>query len=321
MDKSQIEEKIEKAIDEILTLREQGSCDSFSFKILKTKLGDLVWKWGKLTFGEKISNASIEVTTAISRSINSYNKEDGNYIHYISSTLKNEIEKACKNNDAFEKEIIKIPYEKKKLIKSILKYAEYTNKDINNSEHKKLIAKSFSLEIEELDHLLQWNNQTVPLQETCPMNMEEESEYSYIDNSSNSVNIEYKDIDNDFLIIEDVKNQLIKIEEGFKKEKSKTTNQILSKKYLGALITREVIEKLYSLKIFSNKRINSLLKNYSFFSKEILDLYTKNNNLTLEKTASLFNKDKTDASRKMKEFRKKIEILSTDKKIKHNINL
>ena len=319
MEKSQIEEKINNLMEEILTLRDQNDSQSTNFKILKTKLGDLVWKWGKIVFGDKISNAGVEIMNAFNRSLINYKKEDGAYIPYMSRILKNEIENASKKNNVFEKEIIKIPDEKRKFIKNILKYAEYTNKDINNKEHKQIIASSFNLDSEYLDKLLQWNNQAVPLQDSVPTSLEQDSDFSFIENSSNSVNIEYKSIDNNFLIIEDIKSQLLNIEDCFNEEKSNTNNQILSKQYLAALITRQIVENLYNLKIFSNENINALLKNYSFYSKDVLDLYTKINNMTLEKTAALFNKDKTDASRKMKDFRRKLEILSTNQKIKHNI--
>ena len=108
-DKIQLENKINKTVTTLFSLKKSDDFDESEYKTLFTKLSDLIWRWAKITFGQKVENASIEIMECIRRSISSFNDGENEYLKYISASLKIEIEKANRKNQLSEKELIKIP--------------------------------------------------------------------------------------------------------------------------------------------------------------------------------------------------------------------
>ena len=93
-DKIQLEDKINKIVTSLFTLKKSDDFDESEYKTLFTKLSDLIWSWAKITFGQKVENASIEIMECIRRSISSFKEGENEYVKYISASLKIEIEKA-----------------------------------------------------------------------------------------------------------------------------------------------------------------------------------------------------------------------------------
>ena len=109
-----------------------------------------------------------------------------------------------------------------------------------------------------------------------------------------------------------IKEVIFCIEEIYIQEKEKTENQIKSKTYLSALITRQVIEELSSSQILTDDEVKNLLLKTSFVDKTVLGLFIQGNFPNQQDIAKFYGKDKTDASRKIKSFLKKLqEKLST----------
>ena len=127
-DKSQLENKINKTATELFSLKKSNNFDDVEYKSLFTKISDLIWRWSKITFGQKVENASIEIMECIKRSITSFNECETEYIKYISASLSKEIEKANRKNQLNERELIKIPQKKRNKINQILKYTEEAKK-------------------------------------------------------------------------------------------------------------------------------------------------------------------------------------------------
>ena len=247
-DKNQLEIKISKTAIDIFSLKKSDDFDESEYKALFTKLSDLIWRLAKITFGQKVENASIEIMECIKRSISSFNGNLEEYIKYISAGLKKEINNANKKNQVFEKELIKIPEKKRRLINSILKYAKSSGKNVDNKEDLKHMAIVFRLEYSDLKNLLLWKSQANVLQDYSTSSDDEEyslidcfvSKHNYIYDPETTVSINNKKQEFEkkaeklFCLVEDL----------YLQEKDKTENQKSAKQYLSSLITRLLFDEL-----------------------------------------------------------------------------
>lgn len=323
-DKNQLEIKINKTAIDIFSLKKSDDFDESEYKTLFTKLSDLIWRWAKITFGQKVENASIEIMECIKRSISSFNGNLEEYIKYISAGLKKEINNANKKNQVFEKELIKIPEKKRRLINSILKYAKSSGKNVDNQEDLKHIAIVFRLEYSDLKNLLLCESQAEVLQDNTTSSDGEE--YSLIDSFISEHNYIYDPETNFFIKHE--KQEFEKkaeklfclVEDLYLQEKDKTENQKSAKQYLSSLITRQLLDELSKVNIFDKEKICELLDKKDFVDKSMIQSFKDNKLPTQQEVAAWYNKDKTDASRKLKTFLQKLqEKLSTIEKVDSSV--
>jgi hypothetical protein len=319
-DKNQLEIKISKTAIDIFSLKKSDDFDESEYKTLFTKLSDLIWRWAKITFGQKVENASIEIIECIKRSISSFNGNLEEYIKYISAGLKKEINIANKKNQVFEEELIKNPEKKRRLINSILKYAERYGKNLNSDDDVKEMASVFNLSEDETRECLQWKHQANVLQDYSTSSDGEE--YSLIDSFISEHNYIYAPETNFFIKHE--KQEFEKkaeklfclVEDLYLQEKDKTENQKSAKQYLSSLITRLLFDELSKVNNFDKEKICESLEKKDFVDKSMMQSFKDNKIPTQQEVAAWYNKDKTDASRKLKTFLQKLqEKLSTIEKV------
>lgn len=323
-DKIQLENKINKTVTTLFSLKKSDDFDESEYKTLFTKLSDLIWRWAKITFGQKVENASIEIMECIRRSISSFNDGENEYLKYISASLKIEIEKANRKNQLSEKELIKIPEKKRRRINQILKYAEGYGKSLESNSDLKKIASVFNLSDFDLIELLQWKHQTGVLQDCVISN--DGNEISLIESQIFSQNFLFnpevvflnKEINKN--IENRIKDFLSLVDEVFVQEKENSENQKKSKQYVGALITRQIIEDLLKIYSIDQTKICRMLNKKRFTDQTVLELFKQEKLISQQAIAAWYNKDKTDASRKVNTFLQKLqEKLSTVEKVDSSV--
>lgn len=309
-DKNQLEIKINKTAIDIFSLKKSDDFDESEYKTLFTKLSDLIWRWAKITFGQKIENASIEIMECIKRSLSSFKEGENEYVKYISASLKIEIEKANRKNQLSERELIRIPEKKRIRINQIFKYAEGYGKSLESNSDLKKIASVFNLSDFDLKELLQWKHQAGVLQDYVISNDGKEfsliesqiSRQSFLFNPeavffNKEINKNIENRINDFLSL---------VDEVFVQEKEKTENQKKSKQYVGALITRQIMEDLSKIHSIDQTKICRMLNKKRFTDQTVLELFKQEKLISQQEIAAWYNKDKTDASRKLKTFWQKL---------------
>ena len=315
-EKEKLELKIEKTAKEIFTLKESSCSDDSEYKTLLTKMSDLTWRWSKITFGQKVENASVEIMECIKRSLKNFNGND--YIKYISVALKNEINNGNKKNQLFEKQQISIPEKKQREINSLLKYIESSGKTLTHQDDLKNISKALNIETSEIQELLKIKQQSEVLSDTVQSCDGEE--YSLIDSFVSKYNFDYNPEINFFINDEKFENEkkledlLCLIEDLCLNEKDKTETQKKSKQYLGALITRQILEEFSKIHSFSQSKICRMLEIKCFTDKVVVGLFLQGKIISQQDIAEWYKKDKTDASRKIKTFLRKLqEKMSTER--------
>ena len=323
-EKEKLEFKIEKTAKEILSLKESSCCDDSEYKTLLTKMSDLIWRWSKIVFGEKTKNASVEIMKCIERSLKNFNGND--YIKYISVALRNEINNANKKNQLFKKQQISIPEKKQRKINSLLKYIESSGKTLTHPDDLKNISKTLNMEISEIQELLNIKQQSEILSDTVQACDGEV--FSLTDSFVSEHNFTYNPETNFFINDENLEDEkkledlFCLIENLYLEEKDKTENQKTSKQYLGALITRQILEDLSKIPNLSQSKICRMLERKCFSDNTVLELFMQEqgNVISQQDIAEWYNKDKTDASRKINTFLRKLqEKMSTERIIDSSV--
>lgn len=310
-DKNQLEIKINKTAIDIFSLKKSDDFDESEYKTLFTKLSDLIWRWAKITFGQKIENASSEIMECIKRSLSSFKEGENEYVKYISASLKIEIEKANRKNQLSERELIRIPEKKRIRINQIFKYAEGYGKSLESNSDLKKMASVFNLSDFDLKELLQWKHQAGVLQDYVISN--DGKEFSLIESqiSSQSFVFNPEDVFLNKEINKNIENRindfLSLVDEVFVQEKEKTENQKKSKQYVGALITRQIMEDLSKIHTIDQTKICKMLNKKRFTDQTVLELFKQEKLISQQEIAAWYNKDKTDASRKLKTFWQKLQ--------------
>ena len=317
-EKEKLEFKIEKTAKEILSLKESSCCDDSEYKTLLTKMSDLIWRWSKIVFGEKTKNASVEIMECIKRSLKNFNGND--YIKYISVALRNEINNANKKNQLFEKQQISIPEKKQRKINSLLKYIESSGKTLTHPDDLKNISKTLNMEISEIQELLNIKQQSEVLSDTVQACDGEV--FSLTDSFVSEHNFTYNPETN-FLELEterELEDLFSLIGNLYLEEIDNTENQKKPKQYLGALITRQILKELSETPNFSQSKIYRMLESKCFSDNTVLELFIQDKLPNQQDIAEWYNKDKTDASRKLKTFLQKLqEKLSTIEKVDSSV--
>ncbi|MBD5399349.1 MAG: hypothetical protein HDR57_05695 [Treponema sp.] len=302
MDKQRLEERIQATATEIFSLAETARRDGREdFKSLKTKLAADIWKWCATVFGSKrTGNAGVEIMECINRSLSSFKGEATGYMNYIAAALKKEIRRAAVKTALEKRSLMRLSGKKQRKIKQFLRFAEDCGKDITNPNVQKLIAKECLCTVEEIAALAQYYARsfvrgdtivsddgeerllwdTVPAQETMP--------------------------DETVILKTELECCLTKIDKAFAAAQERT------KPYLSALITHRLLVKLESAPVDMDNAM-ALLRAATFAKTEeaqkIIAAYQKGGAFcTQEDIAKRFGRDKTDASRTLKNFWKKCQL-------------
>lgn len=308
MDKKQLENNIIKVSSLIFSIPNKND-ENEEFRTLKAKLADLVWRWAALTFSKsKLKNATKEVMECIIRSLKSYKGEIENYIIYIKKALTKEINRANQKLYAKEKTTVHLPDKKQRKIRNLIQQAEQYGKNINNIETQKWLSDIFGYSMQEITQLLAWYLQSNTKREYIAF--EDEKDIFECTNLHNQSG--YLLTEEVILLSEEntqnkyeVSNLITKIELLFSEEKENTANQLQSKTYLAALLTRQFLEELGASNCYECSEIVAFIKKTHFCNSSILQAFIKNELPTQQEVAKIFGKDKTDASRKLKTFLKK----------------
>ena len=97
------------------------------------------------------------------------------------------------------------------------------------------------------------------------------------------------------------------IENLYLEEIDNTENQKKTKQYLGALITRQILKELSETPNFSQSKIYRMLESKCFSDNTVLELFIQDKLPNQQDIADWYNKDKTDASRKIGKFSQKLQ--------------
>ena len=304
MDKKQQEAKIIKTVSELLPFIQSSNTACVEFLTLRTKLANAVWQFAALTFGTaNIENASVEIMECVNRSVLSYEGTAEHYINYIASALKHEIIRANGKLHTFNTSAISLPDKKQRQLHQLCSEAEQYGKDINAAETQILLAERTGYPVSEIAQLIKWKYQTAVKSEySMSKDGEEISLFEYIvpaahtDNSTAETNLVEK------LTLEQV---LQTVDAAF------TAAQDRTKPYLSALLTHRILCELDAAKI-DRETIVGILSNTTFagteHGKKLIRLFFATKIFPAqEDIAAQFGKDKTDASRTIRVFVKKMQ--------------
>ncbi len=304
MDKKQQEAKIIRIATELFPFVQQKNTACAEFLTLRAKLTDAVWRWALLTFNpEKIKNAAIEIMECVNRSVLSYEGTAERYINYLARSLKQETARANIKLHTFQSEIIPLPENKRRKWNRLCTAAAHYGKDIERAETQEWLAKRTGYSMNEIAQLMEWKVQTAVQSEH--IDSENSNGYSLFDSAALCIQNGYKTADT-FLIEQDyIEHYLRLIDAAFAASQDRT------KPYLSALLTHRVLCELDAAKVDSTV-IAVVLRNAHFSDTEhgrtLIRLFFEAEAFPpQEDIAAQFGKDKTDASRTISVFIKKLQ--------------
>ncbi len=302
MDNQRLEERIRATATEIFSLAETDRLDrSDDFKSLKAKLAADIWQWCAAVFGSKrTGNVDVEIMECINRSLSSFKGEAAGYMNYIAAALKKEITRATAKAKNEERSLIKLPEKKQRKIRQFLRFAERCGKDITNPDVQKMIAKEYSYPLEEVSALAQYYVQSF-VQGDMIVSDDGEKRSLW-----DTVPAQETMLDETVILKTELESCLTEIDKAFAAAQERT------KPYLSALITHRLLVKLESAQADMDNAI-ALLRSASFAktkeAQKIIAAYQKGGAFcTQEDIAKCFGRDKTDASRTLKNFWKKCQL-------------
>ena len=296
--------KITATFSELLLLKEKNMQDSEEFNSLRTKLAENIWKWASGVFKKaEVLNAGEEIMRCVNLSIASFEGSAEKYISYISVSIKNEIRRANEKLKSFESSAISFPQKKQRQLKQMIRWAEQYGKNIFNSEVQERLAAIFGTSKNEINKLLRLKEQSKTFGEKSVD--EDGNEYSVFDEKSVSQKSGCGDVDfNSLIEAEGLELCIEKINDAYLNSQDRT------KQYLSALITRQFLFEAENANMEMERTLNLIWKNPFAETQEarkVIELFQDDALPTQEDVASWFGKDKTDSSRTMRNFRKKLE--------------
>ena len=304
MEKQQQEAKIIKIAAELFPFVQQKNTSCAEFRTLRTKLTDTVWRWALLTFNpKKIKNAAIEIMECVNRSVLSYEGTAEHYINYIARSLKQEINRANIKLHTFQSEIIPLPENKRRKWNQLCAAAAHYGKDIERAETQEWLAKRTGCTVNDIAVLMQWQLQTAVQSEH--IDSENSNKYSLFDSAALCIENGYKTADTLLIEQDHIEHCVQLIDAVFAASQERT------KQYLSALLTHRVLCELDAAKVDSTV-IAVVLRNARFSDTEhgrtLIRLFFEAKSFpTQEDVAAQFGKDKTDASRTISVFIKKLQ--------------
>lgn len=304
MDKKQQEAKIIRIATELFPFVQQKNTACAEFLTLRAKLTDAVWRWALLTFNpEKIENAAVEIMECVNRSVLSYEGTAEHYINYLARSLKQEINRANIKLHTFHSEIIPLPGNKRRKWNRLCVAAAHYGKDIERAETQAWLAKRTGYPVNEIAELVQWQLQTAVQSEHIAS--ENSKGYSLFDSAALCIQNSYKTVDSCLIEQDYIEHCLQLIDAAFAASQERT------KPYLSALLTHRVLCELDAAKVDSTV-IDVVLRNTRFsdtkHGRTLIRLFFEAASFpTQEDIAAQFGKDKTDASRTISVFIKKLQ--------------
>ena len=304
MEKQQQEAKIIKIAAELFPFVQQKNTSCAEFRTLRMKLTDTVWRWALLTFNpKKIKNAAIEIMECVNRSVLSYEGTAEHYINYIARSLKQEINRANIKLHTFQSEIIPLPENKRRKWNQLCAAAAHYGKDIERAETQEWLAKRTGCTVNDIAVLMQWQLQTAVQSEH--IDSENSNKYSLFDSAALCIENGYKTADTLLIEQDHIEHCVQLIDAVFAASQERT------KQYLSALLTHRVLCELDAAKVDSTV-IAVVLRNARFSDTEhgrtLIRLFFEAKSFpTQEDVAAQFGKDKTDASRTISVFIKKLQ--------------
>ena len=304
MEKKHWELKIIKTVSELLPFIQSSNTASVEFLTLRTKLANAVWQFAALTFGTaNIENASVEIMECVNRSVLSYKGTAEHYINYIASALKHEIIRANGKLHTFNTVTISLPDNKQRKLRQLYSFAEQYGKDINTAATQIWLAERTGYPVSEIAQLIKWKfRTTVKSEYSMSKDGEEISLFEYIVPAAHT-----GDSPTEAYLLEKftLEHVLQTVDAAF------TASQDRTKPYLSALLTHRVLCELDAAKVDSTV-IAVVLRNtrfsYTKHGRTLIRLFFEAASFpTQEDIAAQFGKDKTDASRTISVFIKKLQ--------------
>lgn len=304
MDKTKLEEKITRVASEIFQIPAQSRTGSAEFLSLKTKLAECLWNWARLTFDEeKVKNSGTEIMDCVNRSLASFNGQAADYIKYISASLKKEISLANERKTVFDERAIRLPEKKRRLLKSMIRSAKEYGKDIQNKECQEHLARMYGHTEKEIADLVKWYFQSSVQSETTVN--DEGEEISLLDTKRVFENSGGRTPAQELEQKDEISLVLTSIDKAFSEQQDRT------KPYLSALLTRLVLEELESAGTDSTSSLEYLAgRAFAMTDKaiEVKEAFLSGDSCPAQQeVAAWFSKDKTDASRTLRNFMEKMK--------------
>lgn len=304
MDKKQQEAKIIKTVSEVLPFIQSSNTASVEFLTLRTKLANAVWQFAALTFGTaNIENASVEIMECVNRSVLGYKGTAEHYINYIASALKQEIIRANGKLHTFNTSAISLPDNKQRKLRQLYFFAEQYGKDINTAATQIWLAERTGYPVSEIAQLIKWKfRTTVKSEYSISKEGEEISLFEYTVPAAHTGNSPTETCLLEKITLEHI---LQTVDAAF------TASQNHIKPYLYALLTHRILCELDAAKI-DRETIADIFSNTTFagteHGKKLIRLFFEAEAFsTQEDIAAQFGKDKTDASRTISVFIKKLQ--------------
>ena len=304
MDKRKLEQNIERTAKEIFAIPKEDYNSSCDFLSLKTKLSGYIWQWAELTWKtQRIKNCSCEIMECVNRSLSSYKGSPENFIKYISVAVKNEIERANKkaaDKDALQ---IEIPEKKRRIIKYIIRYTEDSRLSLNDVNVKSRICKAFNISPDDFTELMMMYRLSFvkrDVNDYC-----DENDIFLFKAATIFDHKNYNDTETDAIQADELNRVLDAIECVF------LDLQERIKPYLSALITRQLLQEMEIVGIEIESALGYLSKRNFSLTPEALrvkeSFCSEDNYPTQQEVATWFGRDKSDASRTLRGFLKKLQ--------------
>lgn len=319
-EQKKLESKILNTANEIFELAEEKSCNhSEDWNILKSKITDLIWKLAAINYGDNFFEEidSIEFMKTICYCLENFNSSINiDFLRYLNKSIKNCIKKS--KNIELDASIntgrTNTSRKNRSKIANLLKDIKGYGKNIESENSIKWIANQKNISIDKVKETIQiikTNQQNLFIydENIADYNFTPEKQLSnklYKEELLKKLNRLCEDCEDVFLDCKDSKDGK-------------------RKKYLSALITRQIIHDIDIEKNLTKQDILSILKKYDFIDIAILHIYEKNlsenKNRPVPKQqdiASKYGKIKADASRTLNKFRKEFQLNNKHKHIHKN---
>lgn len=267
---------------------------------MHAKLAGFVFRYATFVWGKnKSENATVEIMQCIENLINSYNSEKGNFVNYLSASLKSEISRANEKNARFEAENgANVSEKKRRRIRGAKKYAESKGLNLNNARDVQKIADALNITEKKLYELLLLEERKKAISLDAPINTSNDGNFSLID----TIGDERFSVEKNLFTDDEKVNGLLSVtEKVFENQQERT------KSYLSSLITLELLNELCKIKNLSKDDIKQKLDGRNFCDKKLLCDFLRNEKIpSQQEIAKKFDRDKTDSSRAMKNFEDKL---------------
>ena len=299
MEQNQIEKNISLVISEIASLAPDDSAGRAS---LVAKLSGAVWRWAALWFSQsQLENATVEIMKCVRLCAGKFSGLQEGCAAYLFKSVREEIRRANKANSDFEAAVIPLPENRRRMLRQLLRHAGEYGKDLRHAETMRSFARIYGISGDEIAGLLREDFQSCTVSEWT---LHDGQEISLFESALITPSGGFLAPEEILIRRESIADILSRIDRAFLLEQRRV------RLYLSALITREVLCALRT----SDEEIISLIKDRAFAQTEsaenLIALFMKDGSIPAQQeVAAWFGKSKSEASRAMRNFRKKLSTL------------